>query len=431
MKYLKISNKGVVEPEAFSLVGASTKRNDDSKIGMFGSGNKYAISFLFRNKMNFRVFTGGREMTFTTVEKAFAGKTFDVIVIDGKETSLTTEMGPKWKLWQAIRELYSNAMDEGLIEFKMVDAISDDEPTDETSIYIEANMELLEMHFEIDKYFSHGRVPIYENKFGKIYKSSGKSCVVYRKGIKAIENEKPGIFDYDLNDLDLTEDRIARYSWDVPQGIWNLLELCDDDFIVRKLLMEIPNREYFENNVDDSFVTVFTGGKFPQVWKEALCDSKIAPRNMGGFVKDEERAKTTLLPSRLYNAMVASFGKDLKTQSFKTSDVGLPYVIVEQKEFEKKILNDVKGFFTECKFDIDYDIRIVDFKDADIHGSIEGETILIDINAFERGKVWIANVIIEEYIHIKHNAADESRKFQDASIGELLTYMQKINSFLL
>lgn len=47
--YLKIENEGTVPVEAFTLIGASSKRDDSSKIGMFGSGNKYALAYLLRN----------------------------------------------------------------------------------------------------------------------------------------------------------------------------------------------------------------------------------------------------------------------------------------------------------------------------------------------------------------------------------------------
>lgn len=49
MKYIRIKNQWLIEPQALHLVGASTKRNDASKIGQFGSGNKYAMAYLLRN----------------------------------------------------------------------------------------------------------------------------------------------------------------------------------------------------------------------------------------------------------------------------------------------------------------------------------------------------------------------------------------------
>ena len=66
MKYLKITNKNEVQIEAFTLVGASTKREDSSKIGMFGSGNKYALSYLVRNNYDLKIFSGRREFVIKT-----------------------------------------------------------------------------------------------------------------------------------------------------------------------------------------------------------------------------------------------------------------------------------------------------------------------------------------------------------------------------
>ena len=49
MNYLKIRSKGKIDIEALSLLGASSKRGDETKIGQFGSGNKFAIAYLLRN----------------------------------------------------------------------------------------------------------------------------------------------------------------------------------------------------------------------------------------------------------------------------------------------------------------------------------------------------------------------------------------------
>lgn len=35
------------------------------------------------------------------------------ILINGQGCSITTDIGPKWEAWMAIREIYSNAIDEG------------------------------------------------------------------------------------------------------------------------------------------------------------------------------------------------------------------------------------------------------------------------------------------------------------------------------
>ena len=56
--FIKIQNEGEIEKRAFQLIGASTKRDDESKIGFFGSGNKYAIALLLRKNIFFKVYSG-------------------------------------------------------------------------------------------------------------------------------------------------------------------------------------------------------------------------------------------------------------------------------------------------------------------------------------------------------------------------------------
>ena len=105
MNYLKFSNKGLLEIEALSLLGASTKRGNDKLIGQFGSGNKFALAYLLRNNYDVKIFSGTEEITISTLEKTFRDQTFSVICFNGKESSITTEFGKDWQLWQALREL--------------------------------------------------------------------------------------------------------------------------------------------------------------------------------------------------------------------------------------------------------------------------------------------------------------------------------------
>ena len=99
MKYLLIENKGEISPDALTLMGGTTKRNDSSKIGHFGSGNKYSIATLLKNNIPFYIFSGLDPITIKTQQVDFRGTTLEKIYVNGKETSLTTSMGPDWELW--------------------------------------------------------------------------------------------------------------------------------------------------------------------------------------------------------------------------------------------------------------------------------------------------------------------------------------------
>ena len=90
MKYLRIKNNGLIDPLALTLVGASTKRNDETKIGQFGSGNKFAMAYLIRNGYEVQIYAGKRNIAIETVDETFRGIDFKIIKIDGRETSITT-----------------------------------------------------------------------------------------------------------------------------------------------------------------------------------------------------------------------------------------------------------------------------------------------------------------------------------------------------
>lgn len=66
--FLMIQNPGVAPEEAFTLLGASTKRGGDNTavIGKFGTGNKQAIAVLLRHDIQPVVFAGSLKMEFGT-----------------------------------------------------------------------------------------------------------------------------------------------------------------------------------------------------------------------------------------------------------------------------------------------------------------------------------------------------------------------------
>ena len=70
-QYLEIKSSGEIDIQAFTLIGASTKKGDNSKIGMYGSGNKYSIATLLNQNINFKVFSCLDEIVFTTKNQTF------------------------------------------------------------------------------------------------------------------------------------------------------------------------------------------------------------------------------------------------------------------------------------------------------------------------------------------------------------------------
>ena len=428
MEYLVIENEGMLELGALSLMGASTKRGDSSKIGMFGGGNKYALAYFLRNNIDIKILVGTKEVKIETRTETFRDRKFDVVWIDGEKTSITTEMGQEWTLWQAIRELYSNAVDEGLRTFAVMN-MGEFCPTEGvTSILVEATPEVGNFMFNIQDYIAINKEVLYENEHGKVYRKHGTKACIYRKGIKCFETSKSSIYDYDFNSIRINENRLVDYYWQVPEKMYKILYACDDVNLIRNILYNLSNsKNFLEHQIDDSIVTIHDS--ISGAWVNAIEDKNICPKNLSGYLEDEEKMKTLFLPDKIYNAIVAETGAKNQPASFKVTSMGEPFRIVEELDpLKEYMLNEVMEFLHECKFDIPYIITVVDFKNKDIHGGIGDEEILLAVNAFDKGKDWVLNVILEEYIHLKHKANDCSRKFQDAAIGELITYMKIINT---
>jgi hypothetical protein len=135
--YLKIENPGVAFSEAFTLLGASTKRGSDngSTIGKFGTGNKHGISLLLRKELNPIIFAGSLRMDFTTrvhvVNDGIRNTSFNRVVVkfggkdsNGASRSNTEDLGfvlehgsSDWlDVELALREFVSNSIDRAVEE---------------------------------------------------------------------------------------------------------------------------------------------------------------------------------------------------------------------------------------------------------------------------------------------------------------------------
>lgn len=420
MKYLKISNSGLIEIEALSLVGASTKRGDNSQIGMFGSGNKYAISYLLRNGIAPEIYSGMEKISIETKQHSLRDENFDVMYINGEKTSITTQMGHHWKLWMAIREIYANAIDEGVVDFCEVDALIPKEG--ETHFYIPMNDHVSDMMFNIDDYFSKDKKVLFECEHGKILKKhSSKSCI-YRKGILCYESNYESIFDYDLPNVPINEDRMVNYEWYIWEEMYKVFFRCDNTAIIRSLLNEGMGDRMIESNI--SSVSTLSTTYINDAWDEVLEGKDICPKNMGGYVKDSEKPKTFFLASKLYNALIKVLKKDKTPPSFKRDSRAGFYTLIEDDENLVNKMIPAIDFFADVKFKIPYKIKFANFIDSDVYGCADNDTILLSPKNIDKGIHFTINTIIEEYIHLKTGAGDETRAFQDAAINVLITYMK-------
>jgi hypothetical protein len=271
MKYLKIQNQGELDIRLVALMGASTKTDDHTKIGQFGTGLKYAISFLIRNDIKFRLFSGIDEITFSTVNENINGKEFNEIYCNGKSMGITTQYGYQWKAWEAIREIWCNAKDENNHLKTIIDGRSKiDSSPNSTIFYIEVTSEIQTVLTEWDKHFIND-TPIFENNLIAIYKNDGETLKIYKQGILIQDSEYyKSLFKYDLKDANLNE--LRQYQGYLSSDIGRAI-LGSNKAVIEVLLKAIQaanKKDLYEVKLDWSYLNfnkdytkkIFTGWLF-------------------------------------------------------------------------------------------------------------------------------------------------------------------------
>lgn len=223
------ANNSELDARSFQVFGLSSK--DQSKIGRFGTGLKYAIATILRGGGEVSIRSGDESFVFTTKPVTFRETEHQAIFCNEEELSYTTSLGRDWQPWMAFRELYSNSLDEdGTVSFTQ--SPSDEKETQvETAILV--NWSAFDaIYFSFEEYFiGPDEEPIFENDGIQIY--GGKSKFVFYRGISVHELKSPAAFRYNLKGyVSLTEDRTAQYPWMLEQKIASSLLTCTNESVL-------------------------------------------------------------------------------------------------------------------------------------------------------------------------------------------------------
>lgn len=415
MKYLKIKSKGCIEPEAFILMGASTKRGDENSIGFFGSGAKYSLSALCRKKIAFKVFSGEEEIVFTTKESVFRGASFDVIQVNGKDTSLTTTMGgDDWNdSFSYIREIYSNALDED--ENAVLEIVEN--PIGEegyTCYFIEYTEDVKKFYENMDNYFCSKRKDVlFSNDIGSVYTATDKETRIFRKGIVVYHDPKlKAHYNYNSPNLKINEARTLSDNWEARYRAARIWEKCNDENLIREFIYNIEggNAGSFEHkmawgsylSLSQSWVNVVSTMKFVGVEHKELFD------------KSEIKGRIAL-PFEFLKAIRTSY-KDLDVLGMSVSSEEIFVEVKNPSQILQDKVIDAMGVLYETDYThrlTDPVIKYVKFENKKVLGMAHNEEILLSTKLDASSVAEIAKVIIEENEHNLTGYYDKTREFQD------------------
>lgn len=255
MKYIKVSNKSTgVNRLHLEKLGLSTKRDDPSTIGQFGSGIKYAPISALRMGLEF-VFVGSDD-------KGDYQLRYSVVNEDGikciaydygdyqKPSSFTIDAGSlSWDTeWQIYREVVSNAKDNGHWERSIVDEIKN--ANGEFAIYISASPGMMSIYNNHKTYFSDDREVYYADSQGVQFMSKIDMLHrLYNKTVLVYETEVPNcttMFDYELTYAGLNEERALKSVSSEMLRVGRAIAACSDKEIVKQMLNDMLNKQLAE-----------------------------------------------------------------------------------------------------------------------------------------------------------------------------------------
>jgi hypothetical protein len=426
VKYLVIENKGEIVPEALFLMGASTKRNDASKIGMFGTGNKFALAVLLRDNIQVQIYAGQTKYTFLTDQVNLRDQSFSrVLVKEGRKspvpTNFTTEMGLGWDAEGAFRELVSNAYDE---EQPAVFTTSHPEGKEGyTRIVLGYSDTVAALHKDFDRLFLFGRKPLEKDPMGHwaLYSPLGPGFRVYRKGILVYQDQTTkAAFDYELNSVEISDERKA--SWSAVN--WSMAEAFDKLSIENKRVVfkNAQHGDTAEGKCD--YVQYFTSSSD---WQEIV----------GGKVVTNSAA-ACLIEGEATNHEVAVVSAGWESALQKVDGVKsvldvigsarmkgyTPATIDDLDDSQKETLTEALTWMEQAGMEISItDLNLFAAKATAPDGEYDlaDRRLLLNVVALLKGPAAVIKTLIKIFIERQINDLAMTRSWQDKAVEYIYT----------
>lgn len=274
-----------------TTIGDSEKREDETKIGKFSSGQAYATALLLRDgvDMKISVFGGYGKQPFTeyityNTKTRYCNTTHkkkDIIELHYKqvfhggspnsvhdfnepsppngmtiETAFALQLGYNWEVWMAYRELMSNVLDEGgyVVEenFDEDSFIETGEESTVITLTFDENNKFynvwqnrhLYMNFEEPLFKVSNSVEALKNNEGYLR--------IYKQNILVYENkEKPSRFAWNIKFGEIDERRILNNVYSIEQSISSAIQGTKNEEFLREIItndFEVKEEEFLSSN---------------------------------------------------------------------------------------------------------------------------------------------------------------------------------------
>lgn len=386
-------NNGIFDIRGMLTFGLSAKQ-DDSAIGFFGTGFKYAIAIILRHHGSIKITTRGDDgyfycYEFVTKREDFRGQDRDFVFIKDHTTgdhiaaNFTTHMGINWQPWMAFRELYCNCIDEkGTVSESYQDGF-------DTVIEVDC-MEILKTLAEKDSYIlDKDLVPVFETSEIQVFDKS--LPYIFYKGVAVYQADTK--FGYNIKShIQLTEDRTVKEPWYCKYYIQRAMQLLNVPSMIEAIMRTdcFENKAGFDSDYSCSDIFIETLDKLSKTEKGITESARF------------------LLQKHI-----------IKNRSFE------PFVLTK---VQQKMVSRAKTFLSKMDINVD-DFRInfvVGLGEGVMGRALDGE-IYISEMAFQLGTKQLSGTLMEEWVHLKTGCADFDRTMQNWLFDRIITLGENIN----
>lgn len=424
MSYLMIENAGVADTRSFYMLGVSTARADETKIGQFGSGAKMGTLLLIREGLDPHIYCGTDRLKFTTKPNSMCGTDYNEVWLsigNGKATKRDYSLETGAMDWDcpsmALREYVSNAID-NTSDLESVTIKEVDKPrakSGTTRVFVPMNEVVRKFRREIKSLFLHFGSNLNQTI---IPKQTLGTARIYRKGVFVRELSKssgPALFDYNIDDLAIDECRNANNSSCKTAATYALSQSREH---VKTMFLRFVNGQATDHIFEDTmneYDFCYDVAWWKEVWDEVGGNSVIVSAGGSDIIVDPLRRKgfhVVIVPSGWYARMryngIPTGVENLSKAENSGCEILPPST--ELVECVKHVWEWFKDFnLTENK-DLPNIMMFSKAMDAgtELGGYYENGTVYLSVENVTNTKV-----IFEELAHYVTGATDNSRDFQD------------------
>lgn len=411
MKYLKIQNNGELDIRLVALMGGTTKANDKFKIGQFGTGLKYTLAFLYRNNLDFAIFSGETAVKIHTEKEIIRDEQFEIICINGQRTSITTKMGEDWQPWMIVRELWCNALDEGGAGRGETSELAGEAGA--TTFYVQIDQQINQVLKDWNKYFIHEQEPIFKNDNYAIYAPGDHLCL-YKNGVLIHEAKHlKSVFRYDIATADINE--LREFKGSMAYEIACSLKNCDEK--TARIFLENVTSSHFEGEgMEWEWYN-----RWGEAWKNVIGSAKVIYQKVLDDItargSKPDLASLIIVPKEMYKSLTKQFeGIGAVTVASKIGEFYEAY----DEEIENRIKQGLV-ILESCNYPMHPELTFVYgfFEDKTVEARINIKTRIIYISKslIQQPLFTIVAMLIEENEHFNTGLEDETRKFQQHFIN--------------